>query len=209
MANQELRLNGLENDLDLVLDLTIVCGEYRLYGCIQLTSADGTVFPRNWFSGGIYNVIYSRDPAAAVPADGVFFAVPIADEFDYQNLWIGGSANITRTHNPEWNSVLVDDCDNPTVQLVPSGEPASTRLVSNNGNFYRAAIDPATGGYGPILNTVDVTGQMYGFINTQTPGNITEACTLVTDQTGMYDSYAIDLKFNVFDGQFDSPWTHQ
>ena len=54
-----------------------------------------------------------------------------------------------------------------------------------------------------------LTGQMYGFINTQTPGNITEACTLVTDQTGMYDSYAIDLKFTVLDGRFDSPWTHQ
>ena len=72
-----------------------------------------------------------------------------------------------------------------------------------------AATRDAGGNYGPIINTVDVTGRTYGLINPQTPGNIIETCTLVTDQSGLYDVYAIDLKFNIFDGRFNSLWTHQ
>jgi len=52
-------------------------------------------------------------------------------------------------------------------------------------------------------------GQMYGVINPQTPGRFVEACTMVSDKTGLYDVYAIESKFNVFDGRFDSLWTHQ
>ena len=89
-----------------------------------------------------------------------------------------------------------------------TGEPASTRLVVNDGSFYRAKRD-AGGQYGPIVDTVDVTGQTYGLINPQTPGNIVEACTMVSDKTGLYDVYEIEFKFNVFDGRFDSIWTHQ
>ena len=73
----------------------------------------------------------------------------------------------------------------------------------NSGNYYRYMG-------GPLINTVDVTGQTYGLINPQTPGNIVESCTVVTDQTGLYDSYAIELKFNVLvDGLHNGPWVHQ
>ena len=207
-ADDELRVSQLEHDMDLVLEQVLACGDYKLYGCTQAVSADGTAFERNFFWGGIYNVASYTDPLAQDPGDGVFFAIPTAGQADFGNLWIGGSANLTRNLFPETNEVLVDSCDNPTVQLVRTGEPASTRLVVNNGTYYRARQDGA-GEYGPILDTVDVTGQMYGLINHQTPGNIVEACTLVSDQTGLYDIYAIDMKFNIFDGRFDSLWTHQ
>jgi hypothetical protein len=206
--DQELKLSILEHDMDLVLDRVIPCGEYRLYGCTQSTSADGTVFERRVFWGGIYNVASYIDPTAAVVGDSLFFAIPIADGDDFQNLWIGGSSNLTRTLSSKWGAVLVDNCVNPTVELVRTGEPASTRLVVNDGSFYRAKRD-AGGQYGPIVDTVDVTGQTYGLINPQTPGNIVEACTMVSDKTGLYDVYEIEFKFNVFDGRFDSVWTHQ
>lgn len=208
VADHDIQISHLENDMDRVLERVMSCGDYRLYGCTQATSADGTIFQRGIFWGGMYNVASYTDPLAEDSGDGYFYAIPIADQFDFENLWIGGSANLTRTLNPEWSAVLVDNCDNPSVELVRTGEPASTRLVVNNGAFYRARRD-AAGEYGPILDTVDVTGQMYGLINPQTPGNIVEACTLVTDQTGLYDVYAIDMKFNVSDGRFDSRWTHQ
>jgi hypothetical protein len=32
---------------------------------------------------------------------------------------------------------------------------------------------------------------------------------MVSDKTGLYDVYEIEFKFNVFDGRFDSVWTHQ
>jgi hypothetical protein len=208
IADHDLQISHLENDMDRVLERVMACGDYRLYGCTQATSADATIFERGIFWGGVYNVASYIDPLAADPGDSLFFAIPTVDEHDFGNLWIGGSSNLTRTLSGEMGAVLVDSCDNPTVELVRTGEPASTRLVVNSGNFYRARRD-ANGEYGPILETVDVTGQMYGLINPQTPGNIVEACTLVTDQTGLYDVYAIDMKFNVFDGRFDSPWTHQ
>ena len=218
-AVRDLRVHALEHDIDRVLDRVMACGEFKVYGCTQSTSADGTVFLRNSLSGGILDIIFYRDPSAATPGDGLFLAIPVAAnplnpvQSDYETLWVGGTANISRvlsTHN-ESNAVLVDDCDNPTIHLVRSGEPPTSRLVTNNGNFYRSAIDPGMDPpyfYGPIINTVDVTGQMYGLINPQTPGNIVETCTWVTDQTGLYDVYAIGLKFNVFDGRFENTWTH-
>ena len=213
-ADQAAAIHQLQKDMDLVLDRIVSCGEYKLYGCAQSTSADGSVFLVNWFRGGTDNVAYYRDPSAAANGDSLFFAIPIADQQDFENLWIGGSANLTRGLIKAYDSspVLVDNCENPTVELVRTGEPASSRLVVNSGNFYRAARDPngpTQNSYGPVIDTVDVTGQMYGLINHQTPGNITEICTLVTDQSGLYDVYAIELKFNIFDGRFDSAWTHQ
>ncbi len=213
-ADQAAAISQLQHDVDLVLDRIVACGEYKLYGCTQSTSADGTVFLLNWFRGGTRNVAYYRDPSAAGDGDSLFFAIPAADQEDFGNVWIGGSANLTRGLIKANNAspVLVDNCENPTVELVRTGEPASSRLVVNNGNFYRAARDPngpTQNSYGPILDTVDVTGQMYGLINHQTTGNIIEPCTLVTDQSGLYDVYAIELKFNIFDGRFDGSWTHQ
>lgn len=204
----ETRIGHLENEVGNALDVLMTCGDYRLYGCTLATSAGGTSWEVNSFD-------LQRDVAIlidnAVGADSVFFAIPTYHHF-YAELWIGGTANLTRTKTGDYGSVLVDDCDNPSVLLVPTGEPPSSRLVTNNGNFYRAQVDP-TGqspyGYGPIINTVDVTGQTYGLINTQEVGNIIEACTTVMDQTGMYDMYIIDLKFNITDGRFDNPWTYQ
>ncbi len=204
------RMNHLQYDMDLILDGMTNCGDYKVYGCTQSVSGapTPTTYDHNWFQGGIRNIIYMRDDSAIDVGDSLFFAIPIAidpntGEFDFTNLYIGGSSNITRTLNPIWGAVLVDDCDNPTVELVPTGEPASSRLVVNSGNYYRYMG-------GALTNTVDVTGLTYGLINPQTPGNIVESCTLVTDQTGLYDSYAIELKFNVLvDGFHNSPWIHQ
>ena len=206
-VDYEMHINQLENDMDFVLDRVLTCGDYKVYGCTQSTSFNGIVFLHNWFAGGIHNIIYMRDESLADVADGLFFAIPTAidpntGEFDFQNLYIGGSSNITRTINGNLGPALVDDCDNPTVELVPTGEAASRRLVVNSGNFYRY-LDT------PIIDTVDVTGQTYGLINPQTPGNIVESCTLVTDQTGLYDRYAITQVFSVLDNRHDSPWTHQ
>lgn len=199
-SDHEQRLDRVENDLDLVLDRVIPCSDYKLYGCTRSTSANGTTFTRAGFNGRFQVAAY-LDETALVLSDSVFFAIS-ADGADFTNLWIGGSANLTRNLAGEFSPALVDDCDNPTIQLVPTGDPASSRLVTNNGNFYRHMNTP-------IIETVDVTGQTFGLINQQTPGNIIESCTLVNDQTGLFDSYAIELKFNVFDGRFDSPWTHQ
>ena len=203
-ADQAAAISQLQKDMDLVLDRIVSCGEYKLYGCNQSTSADGSVFLVNWFRGGTANVAYYRDPSAEANGDSLFFAIPTADQGDFENLWIGGSANLTRGLIEADNAspVLVDNCENPTVELVRTGEPVSSRLVVNSGNFYRAARDPngpTENSYGPIIDTVDVTGQMYGRINHQTSGNITEICTLVTDQTGLYDVYAIELKFSIFE----------
>jgi hypothetical protein len=213
-ADHAAAISQLQHDVDLVLDRVIPCGEYKLYGCTQSTSADGTVFLVNWFRGGTNNVAYYRDPSAVDNGDSLFFTIPTADQEDFENLWIGGSANLTRglIRGNKASPVLVDNCENPTVELVRTGEPASSRLVVNSGNFYRAARDPngpTQNSYGPVIDTVDVTGQMYGLINHQTPGDIMEPCTLVTDQSGLYDVYAIELKFNIFDGRFDGSWTHQ
>ena len=206
-----LRTHTVEHDMDRALDRIMACGEYKVYGCTQSVSGapTPTTYEHNWFHGAIYDIIFMRNDSALVVADSLFFAIPIAidpntGEFDFTNLYIGGSSNITRTNNGTLGPVLVDDCDNPTIELVATGEPASSRLVVNSGNFYRSP----TGN--PIINTVDVTGLTYGLINPQTPGNIVENCTLVTDQTGLYDSYAIDLKFNVLvDGFHNGLWTHQ
>ena len=219
-AVRELRIHTLEHDIDRVLEILTACGDFKLYGCTQSTSNNGTVFPRNRFAGGLLDIIFYSDPSVATPGDGIFFAIPVAvnplapEQADYENLLVGGSANLTRVLPGHSNNtaVLVDDCDNPMVHLVRSGEPPTGRLVTNNGNFYRSAIDLGIDPpffYGPIINTVDVTGQMYGLINPQTPGNIVETCTWVTDQIGLYDVYAIGLKFNVFDGRFENTWTHQ
>jgi hypothetical protein len=206
--DHELVLSYLEHDMDLVLERLIPCGEYKLYGCTESTSANGTVFDRVAFSGGADNLARFNDPNAADIGDSLIFAIPTANELDFENLWIGGSANLSRQKNPNWGAVLVDSCDNPSIELVPTGEPVSSRLRINNGNYYRASRD-GSGDYLPLIETVDVTGQAYGLINHQTPGNVIEACTIVNDQTGLYDAYAIDLKFNVFDGRYDSLWTHQ
>ena len=206
--DHEQILSVLENDMDRVLERVITCGEYRLYGCTQGISSDGSVFDRVAFSGGTDNVARFNDPDAANIGDSLFFAIPTADGMDFENLWIGGSSNLTRQKNKEWGAVLVDSCDNPTVELVRTGEPLSSRLRVNSGAYYRARHD-GFGEYDDAIETIDVSGQAYGLINHQTPGNIGEACTLVTDRTGLYDVYAIDFRFNVFDGRFDSPWTYQ
>jgi hypothetical protein len=208
IEDHELILSVLEHDMDLVLERMMTCGEYRLYGCTQGTSSDGSVFDRVAFSGGTDNVARFKDPGAANIGDSLFFSIPTADGKDFENLWIGGSSNLTRQKNKNWGAVLVDSCDNPTVELVRTGEPLSSRLRVNSGAYYRARHD-GFGVYDDAIETIDVSGQAYGLINHQTPGNIIEACTMVTDQTGLYDVYAIDFRFNVFDGRFDSPWTYQ
>jgi hypothetical protein len=203
------RIGENRQDLDIALNRIIPCGDYKLFGCTQATSANGSVYFLDYISN--LDVLFMYDQNSPDVGNSLFFAIPV-NEFDYSNLWIGGSSNLTRPHNPEYGQVLVNDCDNPTVELVLSGQPPSSRLVTNNGNFYRAAIDPSGNsefGYGPIIQTIDVTSGTFGLINLQTPGNITEACTLVNDRTGLYDMYAIELKFNIYDGRFDSPWTFQ
>jgi len=197
------------DDLDAALHHIFTCGQYKLFGCNQATSSNGTVYQLSYISQ--YDVLLMYEESAPNIGDAVFFAIP-ESIFNYSNLWIGGTSNLTRPHNPGSGLVLVDDCNNPTIELVLAGQPPSSRLVTNNGNYYRARIDPSGNsefGYGPIIETVNVTGGTYGLINLQTPGNISDACTLVNDRTGLYDAYAIELKFNIYDGRFNSPWTFQ
>ena len=197
----ERRLQYIESVLVSIKDQMTICGDSEMYGCTDAISSNGTIYERNGYMGreriGTFLLVNAQNVL-----DKVFWATP-ESRFDFTNLWIGGTANLTRSlGNLDLGPVLVDDCNNPTVELAPTGEPPSSRIRVNSGNFY---LHMGT----PLLETIDVTGPSYGLINPQFHGNIIEACTVVTDRVGLYDSYSIELKFNVFDGNFDAPWTYQ
>lgn len=69
--DHEMRTRYLEDDMDRVLDRVIPCGDYRLYGCVESMSADGTLFELYYFAGGIYNVAFYLDPSAAAPGEKI------------------------------------------------------------------------------------------------------------------------------------------
>ena len=194
------RTARLSDDIGYALNQITTCGAYKVYGCNEAISE---------FSGSPYSLqYYARSGilglSGFLPASGsteIFYAIPV-NSSDYTSLWIAGTANLKESRNPAWGPVLVNDCENPTVMLVQAGQPASSRLVSNNGNYYRlSAAQP--------LETIDVSGATYGIINLQEEGNITEACTVVDDRTGLHDVYGINLRFNIYDELLNGPWIYQ
>ena len=190
----------IDSDLTYVLNRVVVCLEYKLYGCVQSISASGAAYDIADYIRE-FDVAVFLDPAAVNAGQNLFYAIPVNSTLDFIDMWIGGTSALTRTQHGINSEVLVDDCDNPTEYLVATGEPPTGRIRVNSGNFYNSD--------GPIIQTIDVTGLTYGIINAQYPGDIIEACTLVSDQTGLYDSYGLLFIMNVLDGSHDNPWTHQ
>jgi hypothetical protein len=111
---------------------------------------------------------------------------------DLVKLIFGRQANFTRGAGAPANAeVLVDSCEDPTVYLVPTGEPKTGGLGVDNGKTYVGdnAANPVT---------VDVTGGIYGLIHDYTngfPDNYAfgppQLCFPVSDRQGLYDSYPL------------------
>jgi len=184
-----------------------VCDPVTGVNCSIAISANGTQYdlnPVQELSNGVpqYGFLTPSIPGG----NGFFIGIPANSADDRANLIIGGTANLTYTVSGEFSPVLVDDCDNPTMEMVNPGDVATSRLVVNNGNFYRLA-DPSNNEIPE--STIDVTGKTVGFINPLTIGSTEPYCTVRTDLTGFYDTYPLSLKFNILEGNHDSPWTYQ
>ena len=208
---------GTDQTMQEAFRILFQCGQFYLYGCHYGINQNGSTYyvdPGTTSNHVFLYVPESPPPDGFVFSDFVMFGMPNVNpatgELDYTYPWLGGTANLTRWRSGQYGQVLVDDCDNPTVLMVPEGEPPSSRVRTNNGNFYRANVDP-TGqseyGYGPILNQRKVKDVTIGIINRQEGSyQVQEACSYVNDQDGVYDVYGISLKFNVND--IAGPWTY-
>lgn len=184
------RVREVEKQFRRAFDRVFICGEFMYYGCTTATSSStGLVLEirdNAWRFGLERLIVRWRNPAGG---SELFDAITI--DGSTNALWLGGGANTIRTHpdrllSPYLTSALVDDCDNPTIELVMVGEGRSRWLRANDGWIYEAESST------PIA-TVDVTGQTYGVINRRLADDQNQgpACTMVNDKVGFYDAYEL------------------
>lgn len=183
------RIREVEMQFRRAFDTVFNCGEFVYYGCTTATSiSTGLVLdiPDNaWRFGQQKLILKWRGP------DGRESFQAVSIDGSISSLWIGGHANVGRANpnslvNPFLTPALVDDCDNPTLELVMIGELSSRHLRANDGWIYEA--EPLT----PV-GPVDVTGQLYGVINRRLPEvpDQDPPCTMVNDKIGFYEAYAL------------------
>jgi hypothetical protein len=201
----------------LVRTLGLTCAEAnygRFYGCTQLTSGDGTVYP---IEGIIYELAVAYFTAPGVPSVPGMLNPTVfgAQAGSGDQLLLGGTANFLRWTYREADDVarLVDNCDSPTVAMSPiSTEGTSSRWRVNNGGYYYAPVDESSGSWIPT-GQIDVTGQLVGIIKNINPNMVFDAgsvvwCEMSDQVTGLYNTY--DLRpypFNLNEVRFSQPIT--
>lgn len=116
---------------------------------------------------------------------------------DRVKLLFGGSANFGQTALQLGEEVLVDDCDNPTVILIPTGGFKFGTLGVDNGKTFRVdrEVEPTP---------VDVTGGTYGVLydyarrpqpNTS-DGEPPPLCAYAEGREGLRDSLPLVPQFD-------------
>jgi len=200
-ALHNARLYGLDYKLDK-LEAAVrflgqeysVCSARNISACAGLLGQKDLALLLSILSLDIYIV---ADPAAfatifALPYEKNI-GIPTDPTDDSVKLIFGRQANFSRGSGAVVNAeVLVDSCEDPTVYLVPTGEPKTGGLGVDDGKIYVTDFEAA-----PV--TVDVTGGTYGLIHDYTkgfPDNLgvfgpPQLCFPVSDREGLYDSYPL------------------
>ena len=188
------QVSNLQSSIEFLGQEYGVCSARNVSACGGLLGSKNLGIARVFLARGVYavadpvtfNVIYAK------PYE-INIGLPTDPSDDLVKLVFAGDANLTRglstgVKNPE---VLVDNCNDPTIYLVPTGEPFIGRLGVDNGRIYYrdTTADPVT---------VDVTGATYGLINDLTLGwggvAPPQLCSPVSDRQGLYDSYPLILR---------------
>jgi hypothetical protein len=184
----------------------IACSALNLAACNSLLSTQNLSVSDYWIS---VNTLLVTDQANAEPIFAYVWQRNVGPRPDVTNdrvlLLFGRQANFTRGVAVPDAEVLVDDCENPTVYLVPSGASRTGGLGVNNGKIYIGDSQAAA-------VTVDVTGGTYGLIHDYTKGLPVQdsgvsppppsggpptpppLCSPVSDRVGSYDSYPLILR---------------
>jgi len=196
----EFQANGLfkmAGSMSFLNNKLYTCGEFRQYGCSTAISGDGTRY-------GMSNYGESLLDTSLIfwPEGGYGIASIGSDKDTWETTVSFQGFAMYRWVNDE-NRVLVDSCDNPTLQYVQAGERAESRLAMDNGIVYTA------GAY--MRGTVGTRYKTLGIIRFSTGADRDETafCEPTTEMIGSYDVY--DLVFS-FDGnapELQGPWTFE
>lgn len=201
----------------LVRTLGLTCAEAnygRFYGCTQLTSGDGTVYPIIF---PIYELALAAFTVPGVPAMPGMLSPNVfaAQSNGGAEMLLGGTANFLRWtyRDADDTGRLVDNCDNPTIAMSPvSLGGTSSRWRVNNGGYYYAPVDENSGSWIPV-GQIDVTGQMVGVVKNINPNLVFDVSSVVwcemSDQvTGIYSTYELrPYPFNLNEARFSQPFT--
>jgi hypothetical protein len=187
-------VGNVSDMLTRLITATQPCSQTFLESCASLSNGSVALdLVAHSISG---NFIVVADPAGE---NATVFGAPSLGTHAHDSFVWGRQANFTRVQFGAGSHVLVDSCDNPTVQLVKSGELATGGLGVDNGKTF-VATDPVTGGYPetPLYQT-DATGKTWGRIvawkfDQESFDNPGKLCLTVTDAIGSYDAYALALR---------------